>query len=183
MFLLSSACCFLGLWREAHLLTWAFWISLTFSSTVPQAVVVVKAFNRRVNCLNVRKLQHPHTLLAKKFVCFVLSSRSESRLHINRLCMGMKKVGWGFEEHFWPLLALHFCIDSCILPRGYGDRGWIGAHRIILIIVNLFNIIVCMLQNPTLNPSNLCYQDGNWWIHQNLTILISRLLLVIRNEA
>ena len=129
---------------------------------MPQAVVVVQAFNRRVNCLNVRKLQHPHALLANKFVCFVLSSRFESRLHFNRLCMGMGKVGWGFEEHFWPLLlSLHLCIDSFILPRDYGDRGWIGPHRIILIIVNLFNIIVCILQNPTVNPLNLCYQDGN----------------------
>lgn len=53
------------------------------------------------------------------------------------------------------LLALHLYIDSFILPRDYGDRGWIGAHRIILIIMNLFNIIVCILQNPTLNPLNL----------------------------
>ena len=129
---------------------------------MPQAVVVVKAFNRRVNCLNVRKLQHPHALPANKFVCFVLSSRSESRSHINRLCMGMGKVGWSFEEHFWPLLlSLHLCIDSLILPRDYGDRGWIGAHRIILIIMNLFNIIVCILQNPILNSLNLRYQDAN----------------------
>lgn len=91
---------------------------------MPQAVVVVKAFNRRVNCLSVRKLQHPHALLANKFVCFVLSSRSESRLHINRLCIGMKKVGWGFEEHSgpcWPstfVLTVASCLEVMVIEDG-----------------------------------------------------------------
>ena len=62
---------------------------------------------------------------------------------------------WGRWAGAPLLLSLHLCIDSFILPRDYGDRGWIGAHRIILMIVNLFNIIVCILQNPTLNPLNL----------------------------
>lgn len=39
---LSSLC--LKSWREAHLFTWAFWVSLTFLLTMPQAVVVVRAF-------------------------------------------------------------------------------------------------------------------------------------------
>ena len=115
---------------------------------------------------------------------FVLSSGSESRSHINRLCVGMEMVGWGFEEHFWPLLlSLHLCIGNCILTRDYGDRGWVGAHRTTLIIIYLFYLIVYILQSPALNPSNIRYQDGNCWIHQNLTILASRLFLVIRNEA
>lgn len=115
---------------------------------------------------------------------FVLSSGSESRSHINRLCVGMGKVEWGFEEHFWPLLlSLHLCIGNCILTRDYGDRGCVGAHRATLIIIYLFYLIVYILQSPALNPSNIRYQDGNCWIHQNLTILVSRLFLVIRNEA
>lgn len=133
---------------------------------MPQAAVVVRAFNRRVNCLNVRKLQHPHALPANKFTCFcsVLSGGSESRSHINGLCAGVGRVGQDFEENFCPLLLpLHLSIGNSILPRDYEERGWIRAHKTTLIITYLFSLLFSIFQSPTLNPSNNRCQDGNYW--------------------
>lgn len=66
--------------------------TLTFSSNVPQAVVELRAFNRRVKCKNVKRLQYPHTSSLNKFMCFSTSGGSESRSHVNGCIQGREDL-------------------------------------------------------------------------------------------
>lgn len=117
---------------------------------------------------------------------FVLPGGPESRAHSNGLCVGDGEEGRGGARRKISgpccYLLLHLRICNYILPGDYDDRVWIKARKATLIIIYLFSYCLHPSKHNFKTIKQSC-QARNCWVCQNLTILVSRLLLVIRNEA